>query len=153
MSELLAHIPYRIPQVLINRDPVPHVMDRVDLALLGDCDKIIQWICGELEENAAITDQKPIPVTAATEQVTSHSSLPLELGHTESRSPATSTAVGASEGAGYSPDTSRPRQLFEEIDHVWTLDGANLEHKWLRRVQEVLDQARRGDSDEDVPSS
>lgn len=25
-------------------------MDRIDLALLGDCDKVIEWIKGELDE-------------------------------------------------------------------------------------------------------
>lgn len=44
VSELLGHIPHRIPQVLINRDPVPHVMQHVDIALLGDCDRIVDWI-------------------------------------------------------------------------------------------------------------
>lgn len=51
VSELLSHIPHRIPQILINRDPVPHVMDRIDLALLGDCDKVIDWIADEMDSS------------------------------------------------------------------------------------------------------
>ena len=44
VSELLSHIPHRVPQILINRDPVPHVMDKVDIALLGDCDEVVTWL-------------------------------------------------------------------------------------------------------------
>ena len=52
VSELLGHIPHRVPQVLINRDPVPHVMQHVDIALLGDCDKIVDWIQEELASSS-----------------------------------------------------------------------------------------------------
>lgn len=51
VSELLAHIPHRVPQILINRDPVPHVMDRIDIALLGDCDVIVDWLASQLSES------------------------------------------------------------------------------------------------------
>ena len=56
VSELLGHIPHRVPQILINRDPVPHVMQHVDIALLGDCDNVVEW----LEENMAGDAGKPM---------------------------------------------------------------------------------------------
>lgn len=92
VSELLSHIPHRIPQILINRDPVPHVMDRIDLALLGDCDKVIEWIMSELEGTADTTQ------------------------------------------------ASQPKQLFDEIGHVWALEGANLEHKWIQKVKNYFEE-------------
>ena len=101
VSELLSHIPHRIPQVLINRDPVPHVMDRIDLALLGDCDKVIEWINSELE------------------------------GTTQ----------------GDRPNIEQPKQLFDEIAHVWAFEGANLEHKWIQKVKNYLEE-QEGDEEE-----
>lgn len=99
MSELLSHIPHRIPQILINRDPVPHVMDRIDLALLGDCDKVIEWIKDELDDR---------------------------------------------------PSNQQPKQLFDEIGHVWALEGANLEHKWIQKVKNFFDeQESEGEEEEE----
>ena len=41
----------RAPQVLINRDavaPPPAISDGFDLSLLGDCDDVVRFLCGEL---------------------------------------------------------------------------------------------------------
>lgn len=63
-------------------------MDRIDLALLGDCDKVIEWIKNELDGN---------------------------------------------------PSHQRPKQLFDKIGHVWALEGANLDHKWIQKVKNFFD--------------
>lgn len=47
MSEILAHIPHSIPQILINKTPIEHA--NADVVLLGDCDKIVEHLCKELE--------------------------------------------------------------------------------------------------------
>lgn len=52
VNEILSHIPHRVPQILINRDPVPHVMDKVDIVLLGDCDEVVDWLAKRLEDNS-----------------------------------------------------------------------------------------------------
>lgn len=56
VAELLGHIPHRVPQILINRDPVPHVMQHVDVSLLGDCDRIIEWIQRKMSVDSAGTE-------------------------------------------------------------------------------------------------
>ena len=38
-----------------------------------------------------------------------------------------------------------PRQLFDEIAHVWALEGANLEHKWIRKVTEYFAEQLSGE--------
>lgn len=55
VSELLSHIPHRVPQILINRDPVPHVMDKVDIVLLGECDEVVEWLDQQLAQKDAVT--------------------------------------------------------------------------------------------------
>jgi hypothetical protein len=47
VSEILAHIPHSIPQILINKTPVEHA--NPDIVLLGDCDRIIEQLCHDLE--------------------------------------------------------------------------------------------------------
>ncbi|PVG04683.1 SIR2-domain-containing protein [Serendipita vermifera] len=47
VSEILAHIPHSIPQILINKTPVEHA--NPDIVLLGECDRIIQQLCHDLE--------------------------------------------------------------------------------------------------------
>ncbi|KAG8812690.1 NAD-dependent histone deacetylase sir2 [Serendipita sp. 399] len=47
VSEILAHIPHSIPQILINKTPIEHI--NPDVVLLGECDKIIEHLCHELE--------------------------------------------------------------------------------------------------------
>lgn len=46
MSELLGHLPHSTPQILINRDPVPH--HQFDVCLLGDSDAVVQHLCDRL---------------------------------------------------------------------------------------------------------
>ncbi|KAG8853347.1 NAD-dependent histone deacetylase sir2, partial [Serendipita sp. 411] len=47
VSEILAHIPHSIPQILINKTPIEHI--NPDIVLLGECDKIIEYLCHDLE--------------------------------------------------------------------------------------------------------
>lgn len=46
VSQLVAHLPHSVPQILINRDAVTHA--NFDIVLLGDADIIVQHICSKL---------------------------------------------------------------------------------------------------------
>lgn len=46
VSQLVAHLPHSVPQILINRDAISHV--NFDIVLLGDADVIVQHICSSL---------------------------------------------------------------------------------------------------------
>lgn len=52
VSDVLSHIPHSIPQILINRDPVPHC--GFDVVLLGDCDGAVRWLCKQLGEGWSV---------------------------------------------------------------------------------------------------
>ncbi|WFD41846.1 NAD-dependent histone deacetylase sir2 [Malassezia psittaci] len=51
VSDLLSHIPSDVPVVLINRTPITHMA--MDVMLLGDSDKIVQYLCSRLGWNGA----------------------------------------------------------------------------------------------------
>lgn len=110
VSELLSHIPHRVPQILINRDPVPHVMQHVDLALLGDCDAIIDWIGHEMQTPSS----SPMPG-------------------------AERPALGTNSDAQRTAVSQKPRlALPEGMDNVWLFEGANEEHRWMTRMRELI---------------
>ncbi|EST10109.1 Sirtuin family [Kalmanozyma brasiliensis GHG001] len=46
VSEILGHIPHSTPVILINKTPVLHLA--TDIMLLGDCDRIVQYLCRKL---------------------------------------------------------------------------------------------------------
>lgn len=46
VSELIGHMPHRVPVVLINRTPIRHMT--VDVQLLGDADLIVAYLCEQL---------------------------------------------------------------------------------------------------------
>ncbi|KAG9017944.1 NAD-dependent histone deacetylase sir2 [Tulasnella sp. 427] len=46
VSELLTHLPHSVPQILINKTPVPHV--NPDVVLLGDADAVVKYLCSRL---------------------------------------------------------------------------------------------------------
>ena len=48
VSEIIGHLPHSVPQILINRDPVPHA--NFDICLLGELDSIVQHLCRELDK-------------------------------------------------------------------------------------------------------
>ena len=123
VSELLSHIPHRVPQILINRDPVPHVMQHVDLALLGDCDAIIDWIGaqmqGQVQTVAPVSGAEPVPSTG-------------------DGLPASSKSKEQEAAALREPSLALP----EGMDNVWLFEGANEEHRWMTRMRELIAEER-----------
>lgn len=45
--------------------------------------------------------------------------------------------------------TERPKQLFDEIGHVWALEGANLEHKWIQKVKAYFEEQETEEEQEE----
>lgn len=44
VSDIVNKVPNEVPQILINRDPINHC--EFDVELLGYCDQVITWLCG-----------------------------------------------------------------------------------------------------------
>ncbi|KAK5600521.1 NAD-dependent protein deacetylase sirtuin-1 [Crenichthys baileyi] len=89
-------IPHEVPQVLINREPLPHL--NFDVELLGDCDGIINELChrlgGDFEQLCCntprlteITEKPPrLPEQPPSEEMSASSDAPqeeLKLPHTD----------------------------------------------------------------------
>lgn len=98
-------------------------MDRVDLALLGDCDKVIEWIQSELASDKKGKQR----LSSFWPGLTSRSPLAEEASDVQ------------------------PRQLFDEIGHVWALEGANLEHKWIQKVTDYFAEEESHEEEDDQP--
>nr|QIC35763.1 SIRT1 [Ctenopharyngodon idella] len=75
-------IPHDVPQVLINREPLPHL--NFDVELLGDCDVIVNELCHRLGDDfeqlcynlsrlSEITEKPPAPLPVAPEQTSAES--------------------------------------------------------------------------------
>ncbi|KAJ1928847.1 NAD-dependent histone deacetylase sir2 [Tieghemiomyces parasiticus] len=47
VSEVMAHLPANVPQILINKTPNLHM--NFDVQLLGDCDDVLAYLCHRLE--------------------------------------------------------------------------------------------------------
>ncbi|KAG8688121.1 NAD-dependent histone deacetylase sir2 [Ceratobasidium sp. 394] len=58
VSELLTHVPHSVPQVLINKTPVTHVSP--DVVLLGDADRVVEYLCERLGWTLPAITAKPI---------------------------------------------------------------------------------------------
>ncbi|NXN13271.1 SIR1 deacetylase, partial [Indicator maculatus] len=59
-------IPHEVPQILINREPLPHL--HFDVELLGDCDVIINELCQRLGNEYTKLCYNPIKLSEITEK-------------------------------------------------------------------------------------
>ncbi|XP_072279941.1 NAD-dependent protein deacetylase sirtuin-1 [Pyxicephalus adspersus] len=59
-------IPHEVPQILINREPLPHL--HFDIELLGDCDVIINELCQRLGEKYTELCNNSLKLTQLTEK-------------------------------------------------------------------------------------
>ena len=130
VSELLSHIPHRVPQVLINRDPVPHVMDTVDVVLLGDCDEIVAW----LEQQLRMKSDSPTPTFSTSKSPIE--SAALLASPTFSPHPLSNGTDNGSELQQTQEEPpwkgQEPVLAMEGIENVWCFEDANTEHIWMR---------------------
>lgn len=65
-TPFLGSIPHEVPQILINREPLPHL--HFDVELLGDCDVIINELCHRLGGEYAKLCCNPIKLSEITEK-------------------------------------------------------------------------------------
>lgn len=54
VADLLSHLPSSVPTVLINRTPITHVA--MDVMLLGDSDRIVQYLDECLSDTASMDE-------------------------------------------------------------------------------------------------
>ncbi|CEH16390.1 Sirtuin 5 and related class III sirtuins (SIR2 family) [Ceraceosorus bombacis] len=60
VSELIGHMPHRVPVVLINRTPIRHMA--VDIQLLGDADLIVAYLCERLGWDLPLASASKAPL-------------------------------------------------------------------------------------------
>ncbi|KAM8774347.1 NAD-dependent protein deacetylase sirtuin-1 isoform 3-T3 [Rhynchonycteris naso] len=91
-------IPHEVPQILINREPLPHL--HFDVELLGDCDVIINELCHRLGGEYAKLCCNPVKLSEITEKPPRTQK---ELAHLSELPP---TPLNISEGSSSSERTS-----------------------------------------------
>ncbi|CDR99371.1 related to HST1-silencing protein [Sporisorium scitamineum] len=68
VSEILGHIPHSTPVILINKTPILHLA--TDIMLLGDCDRIVEYLCRKLGWHLpSIQPNQDVVGTPAAEEV------------------------------------------------------------------------------------
>ncbi|XP_033263536.1 NAD-dependent protein deacetylase sirtuin-1 isoform X2 [Orcinus orca] len=92
-------IPHEVPQILINREPLPHL--HFDVELLGDCDVIINELCHRLGGEYAKLCCNPVKLSEITEKPPRTQK---ELAHLSELPP---TPLNISEGSS-SPEGTSP---------------------------------------------
>uniref|UniRef100_A0A8D1C353 protein acetyllysine N-acetyltransferase n=1 Tax=Sus scrofa TaxID=9823 RepID=A0A8D1C353_PIG len=93
-------IPHEVPQILINREPLPHL--HFDVELLGDCDVIINELCHRLGGEYAKLCCNPVKLSEITEKPPRTQK---ELAHLSELPP---TPLNISEGSSSPERTSPP---------------------------------------------
>lgn len=96
----LGSIPHEVPQILINREPLPHL--HFDVELLGDCDVIINELCHRLGGEYAKLCCNPVKLSEITEKPPRTQK---ELAHLSELPP---TPLNISEGSSSPERTSPP---------------------------------------------
>jgi hypothetical protein len=94
-------------------------MQHVDLALLGDCDAITDWIGAQMQMQVQTPAPEPVASTG--------DGMPASSKLTEQESAALREPVLA---------------LPEGMDNVWLFEGANEEHRWMTRMRELIAEER-----------
>ena len=97
---ILGSIPHEVPQILINREPLPHL--HFDVELLGDCDVIINELCHRLGGEYAKLCCNPVKLSEITEKPPR---IQKELAHLSELPP---TPLNISEGSSSPERTSPP---------------------------------------------
>ncbi|OCH96332.1 SIR2-domain-containing protein [Obba rivulosa] len=118
VSDILAHLPHSVPQILINKTPVRHI--NPDIVLLGNADEIVQHLCQRL-----------------------HWDLPELPANTSSTNP----KAGRPRRDLKRPSQvhlSEPRRVGNT--HVWLFEGAE-GGKWVQDLERESELDSDGDSD------
>ncbi|GAA6025428.1 hypothetical protein JCM8202_005295 [Rhodotorula sphaerocarpa] len=162
VAQLPSHLPHSVPQILINRDPVPH--HNFDVCLLGEGDAVVRWLCDKLTTSASagpgsgssgaageerereeereeearswrLDERVPVPRRAPpAEQSAAVDS--------DSRPATTATAAPAAAAA------AEPERVGHS--HVWLFPGANRESRWVQSVRVAYGSEDEAGGDVDV---
>lgn len=163
VAQLPSHLPHSIPQILINRDPVPH--QNFDVCLLGDGDTIVRWLCEELGK-ATLQDEAVEKKPEVEKQWDLDSRVPVHV--PEHKLPPSSSAAPTQldESAASHPSlpattpstaSIHPEQVGHS--HVWLFPGANRESRWVQSVRVAYGSDREasdgeeGDGPVELPAS
>ncbi|GAA5990553.1 hypothetical protein JCM11641_002576 [Rhodosporidiobolus odoratus] len=154
VAQLPSHLPHSIPQILINRDPVPH--HQFDVSLLGDGDTIVRWLCDELAKSLSVDEGQPNNVDGEEDgRWKLDSRVPVQLPHHIHPPPqaSTSTHTLPSESTpsvpplpipslpAAPPGASPPFQPEQVADsHIWLFPGSDRQGKWVRMVREAYEE-------------
>ncbi|EHB05400.1 NAD-dependent deacetylase sirtuin-1 [Heterocephalus glaber] len=137
-------IPHEVPQILINREPLPHL--HFDVELLGDCDVIINELCHRLGGEYAKLCCNPVKLSEITEKPPRTQK---ELVHLSQLPP---TPLHISEDSSSpertSPDSSVIVKLLDQAtkSSVDDLDGAESKGYVEEKPQEVQASTRNAES-------
>ncbi|EPQ31701.1 uncharacterized protein PFL1_01034 [Pseudozyma flocculosa PF-1] len=105
VSELVSHIPHSTPVILINQAPVYHIA--VDIMLLGEADRIVDYICTKL--GWTLPRAKPVKEVVGDDVV-----VPAETDDERSG--------GGQAAHGHGKAVEEPERLLDS--HVWLFAGA-----------------------------
>ncbi|GAA99287.1 uncharacterized protein L969DRAFT_48203 [Mixia osmundae IAM 14324] len=134
VSELTAHIPHSVPQILINRDPTPHV--NFDVCLLGDCDVVVSWLCDQLAK-AGSEDIWRLPSAEEPRAVDTDVEVPNKpeehVSSVEALASASSLASVEDVVAAPLAPSSEPQRIADT--HFYAFSGANLDHPFIKRLR------------------
>ncbi|CCM02564.1 uncharacterized protein FIBRA_04667 [Fibroporia radiculosa] len=127
VSDIIAHLPHSVPQILINKTPVKHI--NPDIVLLGDADDIVQHLCKKIGWDLPEAPPRGSSLAAPA------------LGNARLKK----RPSGAFDGA-------EPERVGNS--HVWLFEGAE-GGKWLeemvKRLEKSPETVSSPDSGEDIP--
>ncbi|KAJ9477763.1 NAD-dependent histone deacetylase SIR2 [Pseudozyma hubeiensis] len=147
VSEILGHIPHSTPVILINKTPVLHLA--TDIMLLGDCDRIVEYLARKLGWNLPpVQPSKDVVGSRAAEQVKHKVEVQDEKAE-----------VGVESGAKRQPDGQGERETEEEPErlmnsHAWLFKGAEpgrLPALLAEMEEEDEDDSEEGEQGSDGP--
>ncbi|BGP09149.1 NAD-dependent histone deacetylase sirtuin-1 [Rhodotorula toruloides] len=152
VAQLPSHLPHSIPQILINRDPVPH--QNFDVCLLGDGDTIVRWLCEELDKSTVQDEAGETKKEEGEKQWDLDSRVPVHVPEHKLPPPSSDTPLDDPAPSHPSlpattPSTSsiHPEQVGHS--HVWLFPGANRESRWVQSVRVAYGSDRESEDGEE----
>lgn len=141
VSEILGHIPHSTPVILINKTPILHMA--TDIMLLGDCDRIVEYLCSKLGwDLPSIQPKEDVVGTPAAEEAKEKVEL---LDEQQEATPAIAN--------GPKGQSAEPERLMDS--HAWLFEGAEPGRlpALLAEAQADADAEDQDQDDEHVPQT
>ncbi|BGP33143.1 NAD-dependent histone deacetylase sir2 [Rhodotorula toruloides] len=152
VAQLPSHLPHSIPQILINRDPVPH--QNFDICLLGDGDTIVRWLCEELDKSTLQDEAGETKKVEGEKQWDLDSRVPVHVPEHKLPPPSSDTQLDDPAPSHPSLPATTPSTASihpEQVghSHVWLFPGANGESKWVQSVRVAYGSDRESEDGEE----